>query len=138
MLFQFCFCPLYFRESIHCLSMENYTTIFFLRFVFSYNSYFQFFIFLSLFLVFMFFNFLFFDPYFFSSNFYIFFYSNDYFSFVNFTLNSGNNYEFLFVKTQFFPIYFTLNFSIDKGFFVFVFRYVLKLVSFNFIYVKDG
>jgi hypothetical protein len=82
----------------------------------------------------MFFQF-FFDPFF---NLYIIFYLNDYFSFVNFTLNSGNNSKRVsFHRKSNFPIYFTFNFPI-MNFFVFVFMYVFKLVSFTFIYVRDG
>jgi hypothetical protein len=78
-----------------------------------------------------------FDPYFFLSNLYIIFYSIYHFSFVNFTLNSRNNYEFLFVETQIFQYISHLIFQ-SIEFFCIVFLYVLKLVSFTFIYVKDG
>jgi hypothetical protein len=124
--------------------MKNYTTIFFflcfvlffaIIVIFNYiNFFFHFFIFVSGAYALPFFVF---DPYFFLSNLYIIFYSIYHFSFVNFTLNSRNNYEFLFVETQFFQYISHLIFQ-SIEFFCIVFLYVLKLVSFTFIYVKDG
>jgi hypothetical protein len=122
--------------------MKNYTTIFFSLFclffaiivIFNYiNFFFHLFIFISSTYVLPFF----FTLIFFLSNLYIIFYSIDYFYFIKFTLNSGNNYEFFFVETQIFQYISHLIFQ-SIEFFCIVFLYVLKLVSFIFIYVKDG
>jgi hypothetical protein len=121
--------------------MKNYTTIFFSLFCFVlffaiiviFNFFFHFFTFISgayglPFSVF--------DPYFFLSNLYIIFYSIDYFSFVNFTLNLKNNYEFLFVETQFFQYISHLIFQSIK-FFLYCFPVCLK-ISFFYFYIFEG
>jgi hypothetical protein len=122
--------------------MKNYTTIFFLCFVlffsiiviFNYINFFHFFIFISGAYVFPFFFFL--TLIFFLSNLYIFFNLNDYFSFVNFKLNSGNNYEFLFVETQFFQ-YISRSIFRSTEFFCLCFPICLK-ISFFYFYICEG